>query len=410
MKDSKQVFLQLIAEGLKENPKPVEAVKQLSKNDVFEILNLAGNHSLLALLFTGLEASYNVGMTDISRCMEEISKYERLTTMALYQIYLACDELSKAFYEEKMTAVVLKGPAVGAYYTMPELRKSGDLDLWIFELKTFKGELYQKVMGILETHGFYWDGEKGSQHHRVFVNSNGLHVEIHTTFCDLFPEKERNTVIDEFQKSIGKESFQRIKLIDRYEFLSLSGGDLIFYNLIHMAQHYYMKGFGWKFICDWAMLFSNPLPQEEEKHLHQWIKDAKMRNFAEAVSLLAVRYFNLDKHHVEFLIDGAVSEETLNEFTEQIFETGEFGTKEKNRLYAPGKDSIKDLFLLFHLQMQKNFEKASKIVLIWPVLWIVTLCKFIYNNKKLRGVSTVAVLKDAKKRGKKAEKMDLFGR
>lgn len=410
METSKRVFLQLIAEGLKEKPQAVEEVASLSEKDFYEMISFGRKHSLLSLLYEGFEACYNAGMTDVFSYMEQISKMELSQTLALYQIYSVADKISNALNEKQITAVVLKGPTVGAYYKLPELRKSGDLDLWIPEIHTFDDVLYQKVIGVLNEYGFSWDNEKGSQHQRVFKNASGLKIEIHNSFCDLFPEKDRNKAIETFQSSIQKEFLQRIEVLDRFTFFSLSGSDFLFYNLVHMAQHYYMKGFGWKFICDWAMMLKQPMSDDEKHRLYQLIKDAKMLNFAEAVSRLAIRYFALKEENVAFLLDGFVSEDALNLFTEQIFEAGEYGTAEADRLYAPGKNSKKDMFLLFHLQMKKNFEKASKIVLLWPVLWIFTLIKFIYNNKTLRHVSTFAVLKDAKRRGRQAQEMDLFGR
>lgn len=408
MKNCKRIFLQLIAEGLKENPQVVEEVKALSENDFHEILNFADKHSLLALLYEGLDACYAAGMTNVFSYLKQISEMERCRTLALYQIYFVADQISAALNQKRITVVVLKGPTVGACYKMPELRKSGDLDLWLPELNSFDDALYQSVVDVLCNLGFSWDHEKGSQHHRVFRDASGLKVEIHNSFCDLFPEKERNRAIEKFKNSIQKESLHKIRLLNRYEFLSLSGADFVFYNLLHMAQHYYMKGFGWKFICDWAMMLKYPLPKEEKDRLYQLLVDVRLLNFAEAVSLLAIRFFCLDERNVEFLFNGCISEKTIQTLAEQLFDAGEFGALEENRLYAPGKNSTKDMLVLFHLQMKKNFSRTSKIIILWPILWIFTLGKFIYNNRTLRHVSTFAILKDAKERGQKTEEMGLF--
>ena len=164
MEVSKRVFLQLIAEGLKENPQAVEAVKNLSDGELMELLACGRKHSLLSLLYEGFEACYNAGMTEVFSYMEQISKIELPQTLALYQIYSAADQISKSLNEKEITAVVLKGPTVGAYYKMPELRKSGDLDIWIPEMNSFDDALYHTVMDVLNENGFSWDNEKGSQH------------------------------------------------------------------------------------------------------------------------------------------------------------------------------------------------------------------------------------------------------
>ena len=62
----------------------------------------------------------------------------------------------------------------------------------------------------------------------------------------------------------------------------------------------------------------------------------------------------------------------------------------------------------FHHQMHLNYPKAGRCVLCWPVLWVLTLLRFLRNNYKLRGTTVRQVLKSAGKRGKIVEKMHLF--
>jgi len=50
----------------------------------------------------------------------------------------------------------------------------------------------------------------------------------------------------------------------------------------------------------------------------------------------------------------------------------------------------------FHHQMNLNYPKCGKIFLFWPVLWIATLIRFIYNNRKIRKTTSVDILKKAK--------------
>lgn len=61
----------------------------------------------------------------------------------------------------------------------------------------------------------------------------------------------------------------------------------------------------------------------------------------------------------------------------------------------------------FHHQMHLNFPKAGKCFLVWPVLWVITLVKFLYNNRKVRNISTKEILKEAKRRSKLMEKIKI---
>ena len=62
----------------------------------------------------------------------------------------------------------------------------------------------------------------------------------------------------------------------------------------------------------------------------------------------------------------------------------------------------------FHHQMHLNFPRAGKCFLLWPLLWCMTLVRFLRNNRKIRHTSVRAVLRNAKARGKLVKRLFLF--
>ena len=62
----------------------------------------------------------------------------------------------------------------------------------------------------------------------------------------------------------------------------------------------------------------------------------------------------------------------------------------------------------FHHQMHLNYPKAGTCIFCWPVLWVLTLLRFLRNNQKIRRTTMSEVLKSAGKRGKIVEKLHLF--
>jgi hypothetical protein len=58
--------------------------------------------------------------------------------------------------------------------------------------------------------------------------------------------------------------------------------------------------------------------------------------------------------------------------------------------------------------MQLNYPKAASVVLLWPALWLMTLFRFLRNNRKMRHISTGELLKKAGQRGRLTAKMRLF--
>ena len=111
------------------------------------------------------------------------------------------------------------------------------------------------------------------------------------------------------------------------------------------------------------------------------------------------------------LYDGKLSREELDaeteEFTADLFEAGEFG-KVKGRMVALRGNGLFDYVREFHHQMHINFPKAGKCFLLWPVLWVITLVRFLRNNKRVRDVSSRELFDNAKKRGRLVKKLHIF--
>lgn len=95
-------------------------------------------------------------------------------------------------------------------------------------------------------------------------------------------------------------------------------------------------------------------------------------------------------------------------FFHEILEAEEFGKSAGNRMVTLRGVRFRDFCREFHHQMCLNFPKASKCFLIWPVLWCITLVRFLRNNKKIRNQSTWSILKKARNRSREMEQLHLF--
>ena len=95
-------------------------------------------------------------------------------------------------------------------------------------------------------------------------------------------------------------------------------------------------------------------------------------------------------------------------FMEELMDAEEFGKKNKNRMVALRGTGFCAYFREFHHQMHLNYPKAGKCFLLWPVLWVMTLVRFLRNNKKIRSVSSRELFENAGKRGRIVKGMNLF--
>lgn len=418
MEENKRIFLKCIKEGLGESPSCVEELFGCGAEDFSCFFEEGKRQSLLSLLYRSVEATITAKdeAVPVSEEWEEmveeflgrISREELPKTLGAYHLYAKMNEAVLTLENAGFLVCVLKGPTVGVFYEMPEYRKSGDIDLWLRDVDVFD-ERFEKAAAVLSGLGYQKDEKMDSLYHAGFVNNEGLEIELHIFLTGEFSNKNLNRMLENYTKELRKKPFGATEVLG-YSFPTLEGEDLVFYNLLHMLHHFTTKGFGWKFICDWSMMFREKHPSVEENALFQLLEEARLLDFAEAVSLLAVNYMGLNKENVDFLISGEISDEVVSILADELFVAGELGTVDKNRMLRPEGANVFSMAKLFHLQMKKNYPKASKIFLFWIVLWPATMIRFIRNNHTIRKVSTKAVLKEAMRQGKKTKNFRLYQR
>lgn len=399
------LFLNCIREGLKDHPQVVEELLHLDRDGASYLFEEGKRQSLLPILYEGMQGSDS---EEIKEILYMISQYERPRTLGMYHLYAEMHRTVEALETAGFSVCVLKGPTVGAFYPMVEYRKSGDIDLWLRDVADFD-ENFERAAAVLYQLGYVKDEKMDSRYHVGFRNKKGLEVELHIALTGEFSNRHLNSVMKDYTKELRKKALFTVEVLT-YQYPTLAGEDLIFYNLLHMLQHFTTKGFGWKFICDWSMMFQEKRSSKEEVALFHLLEESHLLDFAEAVSLLAVEYLGLNKENVSFLLSGEITEDVVLNLAKELFVAGELGQNNKNRMLRPERANVFALFHLFHLQMKKNYPKASKVFLLWIVLWPATLIRFIRNNHHIRKVSTKEVLKEALNRGKTTGSLHLYRR
>ena len=91
----------------------------------------------------------------------------------------------------------------------------------------------------------------------------------------------------------------------------------------------------------------------------------------------------------------------------ELFDAGEFG-HDDGRMVLPKNASVFGLISEFHLQMTRNYPNRSKYVIFWPILWVLTLKRYLHNNKVMHRASTVDVIHNAKLRSRLRNDVRLF--
>ena len=173
-----------------------------------------------------------------------------------------------------------------------------------------------------------------------------------------------------------------------------------------MRQHFLRSGFGLKLLCDWVVFWQYPVEEDEKSTYLRLLEESRVKGFSDLVTQTCVKYLGMPKENVQWM--NCMTEYPCEEFINEVIEAEEFGKSEVERMVVLQGTGLMDFFKEFHHQMYLNYPKVGKCFLLWPVLWIMTLLRFLRNNKKVRNTSTGAIIKEAKRRSGLMKQIKLF--
>ncbi len=363
------------------------------------LVEMAARHGVISLIYEDFR------MCELPQ--ETILRAEQLSQVVVRQnyrlLYLSW-QVQQALKMEGVRTVLLKGAATASFYAVPELRKSGDIDLLLLH-----AEELEQAAQCLEQLGFRRKEWQPSLHHIVYClpaekGRPEIEVEIHTMLAEPFDDRKVNALLEQ-QVSQLSEHTETVRVME----LPLEIPDRAYHAyelLLHMLQHFLRAGFGLKLLCDWVVLWNRETEPAVQKEYLELVRSCGIKKFSDLVSLTCVRYLGLPAGRIAFMKpDTGLSTEA---FLEEILAAEEFGKTSKDRMVALRGNSPLDFAREFHHQMYLNYPKAGKCFLLWPVLWGMTLARFLINNHRIRGVSLGAVLKTAGQRGKLIKNLQLF--
>lgn len=376
-----------------------KALERLSPDvDYARVIAVAESHKVMALLHPVLE---HAGLQE--SIWKIVDRKGEQTVRQSYRLLMLSRYVIGLLKENGIDAILLKGCGTAAWYPVPELRKSGDIDL------LFKSEdETRKALQILAQQGFVTTEDQPANHHIVCESRDSVSLELHMSLAEPFDSEKTNRFLADCQK----EYFAHRRVVDcmGVAFELTSDGYHAFYLLLHMLQHYVRAGFGVKLLCDWVVFWESPLSEEEKKIFLRLTQESGTFGFAVMMTRVCVKYLGLREKQVEFLMQAEPKDvcDLTEELMAEIFEAEEFGHSSKDRMVVLRGTGLMDYAREFHHQMKLNYPKAGKIMVLYPVLWIMTLCGFLYRNRTLRKVSGRQILKKAKKRSQLTEQMSLF--
>ena len=362
-------------------------------------INLARRSSVTSLLYPIIDYVDDEKKGAIQSMAEQsVNRFYKMSYIARY--------LQKILMDNGIISILLKGPATAAYYPVPEYRAFGDIDLLLYDPND-----YDKADKLFGEQGIRRTATQDSHHHTSYLYDN-VCIELHRKVVREFAQKKVNERIDSIF-TLEERNICRKKILG-CEYTVLKPELELLYMTLHMIEHLCNAGFGIKLLCDYVAALNGNSEEDTVSQYRGYIDMLGLNTFVLRMSDICVAYLGLSEPVYKQLTGKSANTElilndhTVDELLNEIFDTGLFGSDNSSRIVALNENGIIGLIKEFHHQTKENFPKASKCPLTWPGLWIATFVIFVRNNKKIRGIGMLDVIREADRRGQIIGKINLF--
>ena len=401
LKETEKLLLDALRQSI--NPQENQESLPLPDNEYAkrELLETASNHAVLPLLFEVYAMEMPIEDTRYADFVQPIRRAAVTTARANYRLLFLAKYIIQLLEKEGIRAILLKGAATASYYPIPEMRKSGDVDILIPQEKDF-----ERAVELLEEVKFVKCVSQSALHHIELKNQEGICVELHRILAEPFESGKMNRYLE----SLLSEFDEHVQKNDSWGVTFYQPADAYhaFYLIVHMLQHFLRAGFGLKFLCDWTVFWNREIAAEEKETFLRLVRESGTQGFVEALTEACVLYLGLAAENVSFLLGESDLQQLAEDFMEEVFVSGESGHGTQERMVAMRGTGLAAYVREFHHQMHLNYPSAGKMFLLWPFLWVMTLARFIKNNRTVRKVKGLDILKEARRRSKLIDRMKLF--
>ena len=220
--------------------------------------------------------------------------------------------LHRIMAEANIPYVILKGAASAAYYPDPIMRVMGDVDFLVDEADV------PRACSALEANGLKRN-PKEHEKHIVYYDDMG-NFEMHTTPAGV-PKGKQGEPVRKLLRDIIKDA--RPLKTDFGTIMVPSDFHHGLVILLHTCSHFTSEGIGLRQLCDWAVFASRFSDDEFKALFEDAFKSIGLWRFAQVLSEVCRECLGMPRPSFA----DACDPELINDFTEDIFKSGNLGQK-----------------------------------------------------------------------------------
>ena len=316
-----------------------------SRDEWEDLFKTTGEHNLLGITFPVVDQLHDE--VDVP-----LGVYSRWAMVAEKTIRKnnahreACKALYQTFLEAGFRSCILKGQAAGALYPRPELRQSGDVDIWI------EGERGKVVDYLRERYPL----KKIVYHHCDASIIKGISTEVHFT-PTWMNSPRRNKLLQEYFKNSGEEQFGHFDGALGFCVPTLRFDAV--YMLIHISRHFLEEGIGLRQLLDYYYVLG-ALTEQDRTCVCKDLKDLGFMEFAAGVMYIMKEVFLSPDDILLTEPDSSMGSFLL----EEVLISGNFGRYDPRNAHEKGEGKLK--------HTRRKVTRAMRFLKYFPgeVIWM----------------------------------------
>ncbi len=291
---------------------------QLSHSEFEELMALAGEQTV-----TGLVGDCLIKNNIKLEREDALSLFAKLKAIEKRNAHVNENLVSFVNFMERkgVDYIIVKGQVAGALYPNPDVRMSGDVDLY------FVGDNYEKIKGLVEQR-LGKQLSKLSDGKHVEFEVNNVVFELHEKLSRLATRKHQE-YWDQMIDHAILEGTDTVTIAGK-EIKTLSATYNALYIFVHLFYHMTASGVGLRQLCDMMKSLSPTLPHREgvskidKERLEEILKELGYLKAYKAMGAFLVEYLGLPEEEFPFTLTEK-DRKWVETIKKNILKRGNFG-------------------------------------------------------------------------------------
>lgn len=285
------------------------------------------------------------------------------------------DTLCRLFRQSDIPFAVLKGSSAAVYYSKPEHRAMGDIDLIV------RPEHFTRAHQVLLNNDYEVLHSENPRH--VELKKNGICLELHHFFASMSDHNAASMLDKRIFDGLNDVQFYELGTYQVPVLPKLHNG----LTLLAHIDHHVETALGLRQIIDWMLFVDQELNDDWwNQEFGQWTRKLGVERLAIAVTRMCQMYLGLREDGISWC--AGADEMLCEKLMKLTMERGNFGRKNKQDISAVATVRIfsrpTDLFKSLQLYGCCNWKALRKYPFLKPFAWLYQLFRYIKRGLSRR--------------------------